>query len=95
VRATVASVIPLAGQGADSPMVRAHQKFLAGDGNHRLLHYIRAEYRGPVDFVDFKPGPGDAGGGIACRRHECRGVCPCWRPVPGYRRLRKLFTKFH
>jgi len=53
VQATVDSVIPLAEQGVDSQMVRAHQKFLAGDGNQRLLHYIRAEYREPVDFGDF------------------------------------------
>ncbi|TKR33220.1 glycoside hydrolase family 2 protein [Luteimonas gilva] len=37
----------------DSPVIRAHQKFLAGDGNQRLLHYIRAEYGEPRDFEDF------------------------------------------
>lgn len=37
----------------DSPVVRAHQKFLAGDGNQRLLHYIRADYGEPRDFGDF------------------------------------------
>lgn len=37
----------------DSPVIRAHQKFLAGDGNARLLHYIRADYGEPKDFTDF------------------------------------------
>ncbi|MCL1633712.1 glycoside hydrolase family 2 protein [Luteimonas sp. SX5] len=37
----------------DAPVVRAHQKFLAGDGNQRLLHYIRAGYGEPRDFEDF------------------------------------------
>ncbi|HJR73418.1 MAG TPA: glycoside hydrolase family 2 protein [Luteimonas sp.] len=37
----------------DSPVIRAHQKFLAGDGNQRLLHYIRAEYGEPRGFEDF------------------------------------------
>ena len=37
----------------DSQVVRAHQKFLAGDGNDRLLHYIRAGYGEPRDFADF------------------------------------------
>lgn len=37
----------------DSPVIRAHQKFLAGEGNQRLLHYIRAEYGEPADFEDF------------------------------------------
>jgi len=37
----------------DSPVIRAHQKFLAGDGNARLLHYIRADYGEPEDFADF------------------------------------------
>ncbi len=37
----------------DSPVVRAHQKFMAGDGNRRLLHYIRADYGEPRDFEHF------------------------------------------
>jgi beta-mannosidase len=39
--------------GVDSPVVRAHQKFLAGNGNTRLLKYIRDEYGEPRDFADF------------------------------------------
>jgi beta-mannosidase len=53
VQATVDSVIPREQQQIDGPVVRAHQKFLAGDGNQRLLHYIRAGYREPADFGDF------------------------------------------
>lgn len=53
VQATVDSVIPREQQQLDGPVVRAHQKFLAGDGNQRLLHYIRAGYREPADFGDF------------------------------------------
>lgn len=40
-------------QGIDAPVIRAHQKFLAGDGNQRLLLYIRREYGEPRDFADF------------------------------------------
>ncbi|MGO1072849.1 beta-mannosidase [Lysobacter sp. CA199] len=39
--------------GIDTPVIRAHQKFLAGDGNTRLLKYIRGEYGEPRDFADF------------------------------------------
>lgn len=53
VQDTVDSVIDPADQQVDHPVVRAHQKYLAGDGNQRVLHYIRAEYREPVDFGDF------------------------------------------
>lgn len=37
----------------DSPVIRAHQKFMAGAGNERLLHYIEMEYGTPGDFADF------------------------------------------
>lgn len=36
----------------DGPVIRAHQKFLYGDGNTRLLKYVR-EYGEPKDFADF------------------------------------------
>ena len=36
----------------DGPVIRAHQKFLKGDGNTRLLKYVR-EYGEPRDFADF------------------------------------------
>ncbi|HEY0661721.1 MAG TPA: glycoside hydrolase family 2 protein [Lysobacter sp.] len=50
---TIDSFAASAEQGIDAPVIRAHQKFLAGDGNTRLLHYIRAEYGEPADFDDF------------------------------------------
>lgn len=53
VAATVDSVIAPAQQTVDHPVVKAHQKFMAGEGNQRLLHYIRADYREPRDFADF------------------------------------------
>lgn len=37
----------------DSDVLRAHQKFLAGKGNDRLLHYIREGYGEPRDFTEF------------------------------------------
>ncbi|RPE74831.1 beta-mannosidase [Vulcaniibacterium tengchongense] len=53
VRATLDAAIPRAEQGIDAPVTRAHQKFMAGAGNERLLHYIRAGYGEPADFADF------------------------------------------
>lgn len=35
---------------ADSPVLRAHQKFDAGNGNRRLLDYVRREYGEPKNF---------------------------------------------
>ena len=40
-------------QGIDTPVIEAHQKFLAGKGNERLLHYIRMEFGEPRNFRDF------------------------------------------
>ncbi|GAB3102642.1 beta-mannosidase [Lysobacter terrae] len=40
-------------QGIDTPVIRAHQKFLAGDGNTRLMLYVEREYGMPRDFADF------------------------------------------
>ncbi|MGH8080165.1 MAG: beta-mannosidase [Lysobacter sp.] len=50
---TVAAFAKPDEQGIDTPVIRAHQKFLAGDGNTRLLKYIRGEYGEPRDFADF------------------------------------------
>jgi len=50
---TVDSFATKAEQGIDTPVIRAHQKFLAGDGNARVLHYIREGYGEPRDFADF------------------------------------------
>lgn len=40
-------------QQVDGPVIQAHQKFLAGKGNERLLHYIEMEYGTPRSFADF------------------------------------------
>lgn len=53
VRRTIDHAIPRSDQRIDSPIVEAHQKFLAGKGNDRLLHYIRMEFGEPKDFDDF------------------------------------------
>ncbi|WP_342029303.1 beta-mannosidase [Sphingomonas sp. CFBP 13720] len=37
----------------ESPVMKAHQKFLKGEGQGRLLDYIRMRYREPRDFADF------------------------------------------
>jgi beta-mannosidase len=53
VRRTIDHAIARKDQRIDSPQVEAHQKFLAGKGNDRLLHYIRMEFGEPKDFDDF------------------------------------------
>lgn len=40
-------------QQIDGPVIQAHQKFMAGKGNERLLHYIGMEYGTPRNFADF------------------------------------------
>jgi len=52
-QAMVDRIAPRAAQDIDSPMIRAHQKFMAGEGNARLLHYIRTGYGEPRDFAAF------------------------------------------
>ncbi len=37
---------------ADSPVLKAHQKFLAGEGNARILFYLAQHHRPPRDFAD-------------------------------------------
>ena len=50
---TVDSFATRAEQQIDGPVIRAHQKFLAGEGNQRLLEYIEREYGTPRDFAGF------------------------------------------
>lgn len=52
-QATVDAFAARAEQAIDSPVIRAHQKFLAGAGNDRLLLYIQNEYGTPRNFADF------------------------------------------
>ncbi|HYE39762.1 MAG TPA: glycoside hydrolase family 2 protein [Ramlibacter sp.] len=40
-------------QGIATPVIQAHQKFLAGKGNERLMKYVSEEFGTPRDFADF------------------------------------------
>jgi beta-mannosidase len=40
-------------QGIATPVIQAHQKFLAGKGNERLMQYVDYEFGTPKDFADF------------------------------------------
>ncbi len=50
---TLDGIIPADQQQVDSPVVKAHQKFMAGKGNQRLLQYIEREFGTPRSFDDF------------------------------------------
>jgi beta-mannosidase len=40
-------------QGIATPVIQAHQKFLAGKGNERLMQYVDYEFGTPKNFADF------------------------------------------
>jgi beta-mannosidase len=40
-------------QGVATPVIEAHQKFLAGRGNERLMKYVHYEFGEPKDFAGF------------------------------------------
>lgn len=40
-------------QATESPVIEAHQKFMAGKGNERLMKYVNYEFGEPKDFADF------------------------------------------
>jgi beta-mannosidase len=50
---TLDGIIPASERQVDSATVKAHQKFMAGEGNQRLLQYIEREFGTPRDFADF------------------------------------------
>ncbi|WP_282298649.1 glycoside hydrolase family 2 protein [Stenotrophomonas sp. PS02289] len=50
---TLDGIIPADQRQVDSPVVKAHQKFMAGEGNQRLLQYIEREFGTPRSFDDF------------------------------------------
>ncbi len=50
---TVDAFAPRGEQGVATPVIEAHQKFLAGKGNERLMQYVEAEFGQPKDFADF------------------------------------------
>ncbi|HEY0198229.1 MAG TPA: glycoside hydrolase family 2 protein [Rhodanobacter sp.] len=53
VMSTIRAFATPADMSADSPVMRAHQKFDSGNGNQRLLLYIRKYYGEPRDFESF------------------------------------------
>ena len=53
VQATIDRFATRDAQLVDGPVIRAHQKFLAGAGNDRILHYLREGYGDPASFSDF------------------------------------------
>jgi len=40
-------------RAVDHPVIRAHQKFMAGAGNERIMKYIEDEFGTPQEFADF------------------------------------------
>lgn len=52
-RRTVDAFAPRDAQGIDTPVIEAHQKFMAGKGNERLMQYVQREFGSPKDFADF------------------------------------------
>ncbi len=53
VQATIDAIVPRAGQGIATPAIEAHQKFLAGKGNDRLMQYVGYEFGETRDFSTF------------------------------------------
>jgi beta-mannosidase len=53
VQATVDAFATRAEQGIATPVIEAHQKFLAGKGNERLMKYVKYEFGEPADFAGF------------------------------------------
>jgi len=53
VMATIQTFATPADLSVDSPVMRAHQKFDDGNGNQRLLFYIRKYYGEPKNFASF------------------------------------------
>lgn len=53
VQRTIDAFASRAEQGIDSPVIEAHQKFMAGKGNERLMKYVNDEFGTPAAFADF------------------------------------------
>ncbi|WP_329743252.1 beta-mannosidase [Dyella sp. A6] len=53
VMATIDSFTRPSDRSPETPVMRAHQKFANGNGNQRLLFYIRGYYGEPKDFASF------------------------------------------
>jgi beta-mannosidase len=50
---TLATIAEPKDLAVGTPVLRAHQKFMAGTGDARLMLYIAREYGAPRDFADF------------------------------------------
>jgi len=50
---TIATVATAPDMAIGTPVLRAHQKFMAGDGDARLMLYVAREYGAPRDFADY------------------------------------------
>ena len=50
---TIATIAKPTDLAIGTPVLRAHQKFMAGDGDARLMLYVAREYGAPRDFADF------------------------------------------
>jgi len=53
VQRTIDAFATRAEQGIAAPVIEAHQKFLAGKGNDRLMKYVDYEFGETKDFADF------------------------------------------
>jgi len=53
VQRTINAFAKPAEQGISTPVVEAHQKFLAGKGNQRLMKYVNDEFGETADFATF------------------------------------------
>jgi beta-mannosidase len=53
VQRTIDAFARRAEQGVDAPVIMAHQKFMAGKGNERLMKYVEDEFGTPADFAGF------------------------------------------
>lgn len=53
VQRTIDAFATRAEQGVATPVIEAHQKFMAGKGNERLTKYVQEQFGEPVDFPAF------------------------------------------
>jgi len=53
VQRTIDAFARPAQQGVATPVIEAHQKFMAGKGNERLMKYVREQFGEPKDFAGF------------------------------------------
>jgi beta-mannosidase len=53
VQRTIDSFARRGEQGIATPVIDAHQKFMAGKGNERLMKYVNYEFGEPKDFAEF------------------------------------------